>query len=138
MLPDVQLSLDPTIEQAARYPLLEALSRRRSRRFGLGFQLNGGPLAYKSSLPPQPLTLPEEAALAFAACGLTGYTLADLPYQTGDVPEAGNGNIITHFIGRTVASPDALHAVIVFIINDEGVWLLKRPRSSPEPKLTIC
>jgi hypothetical protein len=135
MLPDVQLSSDPTIEQAARYSLLDALIQRRSRRFGQGFQLNGGPLAYKSSLPPQPLTLPEEAALAFAACGLTGYTMADLPYQTGDVPEAGNGNIITHFIGRTVASPDALHAVIVFIINDEGVWLLKRPQDFPRAEI---
>src|SRR5688572_9508872 len=108
MLPDVQLSSDPTIEQAARYSLLDALIQRRSRRFGQGFQLNGGPLAYKSSLPSQPLTLPEEAALAFAACGLTGYTMAELPYQSGDVPEAGNGNIITHFIGRTVASGDAI------------------------------
>jgi hypothetical protein len=31
----------------------------------------------------------EEAALAFAACGITGYALAELPYQTGDIPEAG-------------------------------------------------
>ncbi|MFN8456054.1 MAG: hypothetical protein U0401_15535 [Anaerolineae bacterium] len=118
-------------DQLGHYPLLEALIKRRSRRFGRGFRLNGGPLAYESQHAPQPLTLAEEAALAFAAGGVTGYTLAELPYQSGDMPEAGSGNIITHFIGRTVASGDALHLVSLFVINDDGVWLLKRPQDFP-------
>ena len=118
----------------AHYPLLDALIQRRSRRFGQGFRLNGGPLAYVSQQTPQPLTLAEEAALAFAACGVTGYALAELPYQTGDLPEAGSGNIFVHFIGRTVASADALHAVTIFVINDDGVWLLKRPQDFPARK----
>lgn len=44
------------------------------------------------------------AALAFVACAVTGYALAELPYQTGDQPEAGSGNIMTHFVGRTTAA----------------------------------
>ena len=40
----------------AHYPLLDALIQRRSRRFGQGFRLNGGPLAYVSQQTPQPLT----------------------------------------------------------------------------------
>jgi len=119
----------------AHYPLLDALIQRRSRRFGQGFRLNGGPLAYVSQQTPQPLTLAEEAALAFAACGVTGYALAELPYQTGDLPEAGSGNIFVHFIGRTVASADALHAVTIFVINDDGVWLLKRPQDFPRTEI---
>ncbi len=91
-------------ERLARYPLLDALTERRSRRFGIGMILNGGPLAYHSTHPPQPLSLEEEAALAFAGCGITGFALADLPYESGDVPEAGGGNIMTHLVGRTVAS----------------------------------
>ncbi len=104
----------------AQYPLLAALLERRSRRFGKGMCLNGGPLAYASTVAPQPLSLAEEAALAFAAGGITGYALAELPYQTGDVPDAGSGHIMTHFIGRTVASGDAIHAVTVFVSNDQG------------------
>lgn len=130
LTPTEQLSSQVT-NQLADYPLLDALLNRRSRRFGRGFRLNGGPLAYDSHQPPQPLTLAEEAALAFAAGGVTGYALAELPYQGGDVSEGGSGNIITHFIGRTVASGDAMHVAAIFVINDEGVWLLKRPQDFP-------
>ena len=49
----------------ARYSLLDALLARRSRRFGKGMRLNGGPLAYESVQEPEPLSLAEEAVLAF-------------------------------------------------------------------------
>ena len=98
-------------------------------------RLNGGPLAHESKQRPLPLSLEEEAALAFAACGVTGYALAELPYQGGDVPEAAGGNIMTHFIGRTVASGDAMHAVTVFVINDGGAWMLRRPQDYPRTEI---
>ena len=123
------------LERAASYPLLDALIERRSRRFGKGLHLDGGPLSYRSALPPQPLQVEEEAALAFAACGITGYGLADLPYQNGAVPESGAGNILIHFVGRTVASGDAAHAVVLFVLNDEGAWMLKRPQDYPRHAL---
>lgn len=125
--PDDQNRFEP-VEPVTRYPLWEALLGRRSRRFGQGMHLNGGPLAYASRVKPQPLSLAEEAALAFAAGGITGYALGDLPYQSGDESETGGGNIMVHFIGRTVASSDALHTVTLFICNDQGVWMLKRPQ----------
>src|SRR5436189_2274741 len=93
--------------------------------------LNGGPLAYASAHEPAPLGLLEEAMLAFAACGITGYTMGELPYDTGDVAEAGGGNIIMNFVGRTVFSADAAHLVSVFALNDDGVWLLKRRQDYP-------
>jgi len=74
------------------------------------------------------LNLEEEAALAFAGCGITGFALAELPYESGNVPEAGGGNIMTHLVSRTVASGDAMHNITLFVINDEGVWMLKRPQ----------
>jgi hypothetical protein len=127
-------SADPA-EQLAHYPLLRALIERRSSRFARGLELNGGPLAYRSAARPQPLTVDEEAALAFAACGISGYALADLPYRRGEVPEAGGGNIMVQCIGRTVASGDALHDVTVFVINDEGAWLLRRPQDYPRGEI---
>jgi hypothetical protein len=71
------------------YPLVEALISRRSRRFAKGMSMNGGPLAYESAKAPEPLSLEEEAALAFAGCGVTGPTLAELPYESGGKKEAG-------------------------------------------------
>ena len=38
------------------YPLLDALTKRRSRRFGLGMKMPAGPLAYQSRHAPFPLT----------------------------------------------------------------------------------
>ena len=126
--------LDP-MGRLARYPLIDALIERRSRRFARGLRLNGGPLAYASTQPPQPLSQAEEAALAFAACGITGSVLADLPYQTGDVPEASSGNIMSHLVGRTVASGDAIHSTAVFVINDDGAWMLRRPQDFPRAQI---
>jgi hypothetical protein len=122
-------------ERLPRYPLVDALIMRRSRRFAKGLRLNGGPLAYASAQAPEPLSMDEEAALAFAACGITGPVLADLPYQTGDVPEAGSGNILSHLVGRTVASGDAIHSNAIFVINDDGAWMLKRPQDYPRAEI---
>ena len=124
-----------TLERAGGYSLVDALLHRRSRRFAKGLRLNGGPLAYASTHTPDSLTVEEEAALAFAACGITGYALAELPYESGGLPEAGSGNIMARFVGRTAASADALHAVAVFVLNDGGAWLLKRPQDYPRPEI---
>jgi hypothetical protein len=123
--PDLQSSVHVS---AATYPLLDALRGRRSRRFAKGASLDGGPLSYQSSQAPEPLTLDEEAALAFAAAGITGRTFAELPYERGANPESGGGNIIIHFVGRTVPSGDAMNSVVLFVLNDEGTWLLRRPQ----------
>ncbi|WP_447977339.1 hypothetical protein [Candidatus Nitrospira bockiana] len=123
------------MDQLRTYPLLSALLERRSRRFAKGMALKSGPLAYRSTQPPQPLSLEEEAALTFAACGITGYALAELPYATDPIDKAGGGNIMIRFIGRTVASGHALHYVIVFVINDDGVWMVKRPQDFPSSEI---
>ena len=59
--------------------LVDALLHRRSRRFAPGVKLNGGPLEFASARPPDPLSAEEEAALAFAACGVTGAAYGQLP-----------------------------------------------------------
>ena len=82
-----------------------------------------GPLAYQSRFQPLPLTEEEEAALAYAACGITGYALADLCYERGQ-----GGNIMAGLVGRTVASGDGIQAVALAITNDKATYLLKRPK----------
>jgi hypothetical protein len=97
--------------------------------------LDGGPLTYASDEPPAPLTLDEQAALAFAACGITGHALAELPYADGAEPETGGGNIMMHLVGRTAASGDGSHADTVFVIDDDGAWLLRRPQDHPQQQI---
>src|SRR5467141_1076851 len=115
----------PPAELAA-YPLLTALRERRSRRFGLGMKIPGGPLAYQSRHQSVPLSEEEEAALVFAACGFTGHALADLCYPPGE-----GGNIMAGLVARTVASGDGLQTVALVVTNDEGAWLIRRPRELP-------
>src|SRR5436190_19862485 len=110
-------------DRLARYPFLSALRGRRSRRFGAGMAIPGGPLAYRSRFKPVPLTAGEEAALAFAACGITGYALADLCYERGQ-----GGNIMAGLVGRTVASGDGIQTVAMVVTNDQATYLLKRPQ----------
>lgn len=116
------------LRQALRYPLVESLLHRRSRRFSLGATMPGGGLAYKSPHKPVPLSVAEEALLAFAAAGVNGLCLGDVPYQPGDWNEAGGGNVMAALTGRTGASADAVHGTALFVINDEGTHLLKRPQ----------
>ena len=123
-------------EGLTSYPLLQAMIERRSRRFGDGMSLNGGPLAYESSRSPRPLSLEEEAALAFAGCGITGPVLADLPFESGEAHEAGGPIIMINLVGRTVASGDAVHSVTLFVINDEGAWMLRRPQDYPRTEVS--
>jgi hypothetical protein len=109
-----------------QYPLLTALRSRRSRRFGLGMKIPGGPLAYESRHQPVPLTEEEIGALVFAAGGITGHALADLCYA-----KDGGGSIMAGLVARTIASGDGLQTVSLVITNDEGTWLIRRPRELP-------
>ena len=67
--------LADTADFDATRALLQILRGRRSRRMGLGMQMQSGPLAYRSPHPPMRLTEEEEAILAFAACGVTDGTI---------------------------------------------------------------
>jgi hypothetical protein len=110
-------------ERMARYPLLDALRERRSRRFGLGMRIPDGPFQYTSCHTPQSLDEADEAALAFAACGLTGYALADLAYGPGQ-----GGQMLAGLVGRTISSADAINTVSLIVTNDTATYLLKRPQ----------
>ncbi|PYI89009.1 MAG: hypothetical protein DME26_02220 [Verrucomicrobia bacterium] len=105
------------------YPLLTALRERRSRRFGLGMIIPGGPLAIESRHKPAPLTEGEEAALVFAACGITGHALADLCYA-----KDGGGSIMAGLVARTIASGDGLQTVSLVVTNDAATYLIPKPR----------
>src|SRR5262245_61593476 len=113
-------------EDLAAYPLLTALRERRSRRFGLGMKMPGGPLEYQSRHQPVRLSEEEEAALVYAACGVTGHALADLCYARGE-----GGNIMAGLIARTVASGDGLQTVALIVTNDQATYLIRPPRGLP-------
>ena len=77
-MPDGHVGFD----EMSKYPLFEALHKRRSRRISLGLQsVPAGSNSYTSNAKPQPLSELEEAVL-ISAIGLTGTTLPDRPFES--------------------------------------------------------
>jgi len=103
------------IHKVWQYPLFEALYGRRSRRFGLGFEITEGPFQHKSQGSPVPLSELEEALLVAAGVGVSGTPLWDMsrPIARG----VGDGR--TH--GSTTAGG---RRTALFFTNDDGVYVI--------------
>lgn len=112
-----------TRSREAVQTFLQILRERRSRRFGLGMCMPSGPMAYQSKHKGVPLTEEEEALLAFAACGVTGFALADLMYEAGQ-----GGTIMSRLLARTIPSGDAAQTVALIIMNPTATYYIKRPQ----------
>ena len=62
----------PSMEDLFSYPLMSALTERRTRRIPRGFSVNAGPLTHESHNDPSPLTPLEEAILVTCITGIVG------------------------------------------------------------------
>jgi hypothetical protein len=76
------------------YSLFDALYGRRTRRFGLGFEMAQGPFEYRSSEAPVPLCEDEEALLVAAGIGFSGMAVGSEPVAA--VPEQRWSNLPEH------------------------------------------
>jgi hypothetical protein len=112
-------------DEMTKYPLFEALHKRRSRRISLGLQtVRAGDNTYASNAKPQPLDELEEAVL-ISAIGLTGLTLPDRPFESPSGEKIlGTPNL--NFPGRAAGSTDNCQATHFFMFNDSGSYFLKR------------
>jgi hypothetical protein len=131
---DAQSAGDPAATGAAElasHSLMDTFITRRSRRFALGDDLEGGGLSYKSAAAAVPLSVDEQAILAFAASGVTGNVNGELPYVPAAGPETGGGQIMMSMVGRTQSSADAVATVTLAIMTDDGTYLMPRPQDLP-------
>ena len=102
------------MDQVWDYSLFEALYGRRSRRFGLGFEMTEGPFRYRSGHAPTPLSELEEAVLVGAGAGFTGLALWELPTPAPYRCRSGRTFPTTAPGGHTA----------LFFTNDEGLYVL--------------
>jgi hypothetical protein len=114
--------------ELARQSLIDTFLTRRSRRFAMGNSLHGSALAFQSQAKAVPLSLDEEAILAFAATGVTGHVNGELPYEPTAGPETGGGQIMMSTVGRTQSSADAVATVTLAMMTDDGTYVLPRPQ----------
>jgi len=96
------------------YPLFAALYGRRSRRFGLGFEIAEGPFRYRSRHAALPLDEFEEALLVAAGTGVSG-----IPLWDGSRPPA-----VRRGDGRTFGSTAHGRDTALFFTNDHGVYVI--------------
>src|SRR5207249_7126279 len=89
------------LEQVLNFPLVSGILGRRSRRFGYGMAIPSGPLAYRSTHEPLPLSELETALLVGVATGVTGWNFG-IPFTVNEPESLSNYSL--RLTGRTAPS----------------------------------
>ncbi|WP_375476436.1 hypothetical protein [uncultured Jatrophihabitans sp.] len=117
------------IEELVRFPLLGAITGRRSRRFPVGGRISTGELAYTSSKPAQPLSELERALVLATVTGVTGWHFG-ISHHPGYAPALPNypGTAA----GRTFPSAAGFHTTDFFFTDDSGTYFLSSRDATPD------
>ena len=108
----------PGLDGAIEHGFFDTIFERRSRRFGLGMEIEKGSLKYKSKHKPVPLSELEEAIIVWTGLGIKNINLSDYP------PHAGL-DLEMQFTSRTIPALAAIHRTELFYTNDDGVYMVK-------------
>src|SRR5919108_2806941 len=73
---DVSAKLAETLNDLLKFPLIEAITGRRARRFCLGAEIPDDTLAFKSKHKPMPLSEIEQLLVLASMGGVTGWHFA--------------------------------------------------------------
>src|SRR6476620_7189358 len=117
--PDLTPEIEKALDELGRFPLVEALYGRRSRRFPLGGEIPDGPLAYRSEHPPLPLTELERLLVLTAMGGTTGWHYAIMRHARY-APHLAN--YAGGAAGRTFPSAAGFHTAELFFTDDSGTY----------------
>lgn len=123
---DAMTGIPPGLHDAFDYPFFQTVFDRKSRRVGLGMEIESDVLTWSSEYEPVPLGELEEALLCMAATGLTGLNLGDLD------PARGMSTLV-QWTTRTWPSSCSNHGTELFFTNDEGTYMLDMFGLVPEP-----
>ena len=107
------------LEEAVRFPLIEALAGRRARRFSVGSEIPDGPLAYRSEQAAMPLSDLEQMLVLTATGGNTGWHHMIYRHKKY-APHLSNYSMAAG--GRTFPSAAGFHTSELFYTDDNGVY----------------
>jgi len=120
------MSADRALADLFAYPFMSCLVERRTRRVARGTSIDAGALSYTSQNRPAPLSKLEEAIL-IVSTGVTGLSTHDGPLEKpGSDKELGTPFL--NIVARAASSADNCQATIYFVINDDGVFLLREQK----------
>jgi hypothetical protein len=105
----------------ARFPLLDAIFGRRSRRFPMGGEIPDGPFQYRSQHEHVPLSELETALILAVMTGTTGWHFAIMRHARY-APALANYSGAAG--GRTFPSAAGFHTSELFYTDDSGIYFL--------------
>ena len=117
--PDLTSQIEEALDELGRFPLIDALYGRRSRRFPLGGEIPDGPLAYRSRHHPMPLSEIERLLVLTACAGTTGWHYAITRHERY-APHLSNYS--SGAAGRTFPSAAGFHTAEIFFTDDSGTY----------------
>jgi hypothetical protein len=117
------------LAEVTQFPLLAAITGRRSRRFPVGGRIPDGALAYTSRRPVQALSEVERALLISVVGGVTGWH-DGIAHHPGYAPSLPNYS--GSATGRTFPSAAGFHTSQLFFTDDSGTYLL--PSRDEQPR----
>jgi hypothetical protein len=119
---------DDPLSHLYEFPLLEAIYGRRARRFGWGMEVPSGPLAFRSSREPSPLTELEQSVLLAAGTGVSGWSFG-VPFGP-DRPDA-HAHYTQRFTGRTAPTAAGFGTPVLFHTDDDGTYVTNTRDRTP-------
>jgi hypothetical protein len=112
-------NIEDTLAELLRFPLMEAIFGRRSRRFCLGSEIPDGVLAFKSKHKPMPLSELEQLLLLSTMGGVTGWHFAIMRHKKY-APYLSN--YCNSPSGRTFPSAAGWTTSEIFYTDDNGTY----------------
>ncbi|OBC14121.1 hypothetical protein A5788_09390 [Gordonia sp. 852002-50816_SCH5313054-c] len=114
------------------FPLLGAITGRRSRRFPVGGEIPSGEMAFASRKPVAPLSDTERAIVLAAVTGVTGWNFG-ISHHPGYAPALPNYSGTA--TGRTFPSAAGFHTTEFFFTDDSGTYFLSSRGAQPQGEL---
>lgn len=109
------------LQELAQFPLYEAITGRRSRRFPVGGKIPEGPLSFTSKKESRPLTDLQRALVLATVTGQTGWHHS-ITHHPGYSPAFPNYS--GSAVGRTFPSAAGFHTTQFFFTDDSGTYYL--------------
>lgn len=126
-------SLNGTLNELLKFPLMEAIAGRRSRRFCMGAEIPDGVLAFKSKQEPLPLSEIEQLLVVTSMGGVTGWNFAIMRHERY-APKLSN--YCGSPVGRTFPSAAGFLTSELFFTDDNGTYFFPTRDFHPEVEIS--
>jgi hypothetical protein len=129
---NIDQGLKETLNDLSKFPLMEGIAGRRSRRFCMGAEIPDGNLAFKSRQKPVPLRDLEQLLVLTGMAGVTGWHFAIIRHARY-APKLSN--YCASPVGRTFPSAAGFITSELFFTDDNGTYFFPTRDFHPQTEI---